>query len=108
MSDANRYLPGSRYYGALVRTEVGADGRPVVYLARRLVPDHRREAPAATQVVPEGTRVDQLAAAMLGDPLQLWRLADMNGVIFPQELVEPVGRRVQVTLPEGISEGEDV
>ena len=108
MSDANRYLPGSRYYGARVRTELGPDGRPVVYLARRLVPDHRLEAPAATQVVSEGTRVDQLAAAMLGDPLQFWRLADMNGAIFPEELVEPAGRRVQVTLPAGISEGEDV
>lgn len=108
MSDANRYQPGSRYYGVGVRTAEGPDGRTVVYLERRLVPDHGQEKVAASQVVAEGTRVDQLATEVFGDPLQFWRLCDMNGVLFPEELVAPAGARVKVTLPAGISGDEDV
>ncbi|MFZ1707308.1 MAG: LysM domain-containing protein, partial [Anaerolineae bacterium] len=52
--------------------------------------------------VAEGERPDLIAAAYLGDPEQFWRLCDANGVMRPEELTEEVGRRLRITLPEGI------
>ena len=54
----------------------------------------------------EGERVDHLAAKYLGDPGLFWRLCDANGVINPQDL-ESVGRRVRISLPEGIPGVQD-
>ena len=50
----------------------------------------------------EGERLDHIAAKYLGDPEQFWRLCDANGAIRPNELLEPVGRRIRITLPENI------
>ena len=38
--------------------------------------------------VAEGDRLDNLAAAYLGDPQQYWRLCDANGAMRPDELIE--------------------
>ena len=50
----------------------------------------------------EGERLDIIAAQHLGDPEQFWRLCDANGAMRPDELTETVGRRLRITLPEGI------
>ena len=52
--------------------------------------------------VTEGDRLDSIAAQYLGDPEQFWRICDANGAIRPEELTETVGRRLRITLPEGI------
>jgi hypothetical protein len=96
------FPPNSRYHGTGVAVHARPDGRAVAYLRRRLVPPPERFATVAEHVVREGERPDHLAARHLGDPELFWRLADANGVLRPDELVEPLGRRVRITLPEGL------
>jgi hypothetical protein len=31
-----------------------------------------------------------------------WRICDANGAMQPEELTQTVGRRLRITLPEGI------
>jgi hypothetical protein len=52
--------------------------------------------------VAEGERLDNITAQYLGDPEQFWRLCDANDAMRPEELTETVGRRLRITLPEGI------
>ncbi len=92
----------SRYYGAPTATLETQDGQQVVYLLRRFVPPPENFALLVEHAVTEGERVDNIAAQYLGDPEQFWRLCDANGAIRPEELVETVGRRIRITLPEGI------
>lgn len=99
---AGSFPPSSRYHRTPTATWTTDDGREVVYLKRRLVPPPERFATLQEHVVTEGERPDHLAARYLGDPEMYWRLCDANGVVRPGELVEPVGRRVRVTLPENV------
>jgi len=52
--------------------------------------------------VTQGERLDNVTAKYLGDPEQFWRLCDANRALRPQELTETLGRRIAITLPEGI------
>lgn len=100
---ATSFGPTSRYAGVSVEAWDPGDGRPPVpYLARRLCPRTGRFALLAEVRVAEADRRDLLAHRHLGDAELWWRLADANGVLDPRELTEPVGRRIRVTLPEGV------
>jgi hypothetical protein len=99
---SNRFAPTSRYYGVVTVTLVTLDGKSVVYLRRRFVPPPERFELLQEHVVKEGDRLDNLGAIYVGDPEQFWRLCDANGAIRPDELTEETGRRLRVTLPEGI------
>jgi hypothetical protein len=96
------FPPTSRYHGIPTAKLTAPDGRVLVYLRRRFVPPPERFATLQEHVVTEGDRLDNLAALYLGDPEQFWRLCDANGAIGPDELTETVGRRLRVTLPEGV------
>ena len=50
----------------------------------------------------EGDRRDVLAFRHLGDAELWWRLADANGIVDPRDIASPVGRRLRITLPEGV------
>jgi len=91
----------SRYYGIATATFVTAAGKTVIYLTRRFVPSPDLFVPVQAHVVTEGERLDNLAAAFLGDPEQFWRLCDTNGAVLPWEL-EETGRRLVITLPLGV------
>ena len=94
--------PTSRYYGletAVIRT---ADDREIIYLRRRFLPAPQRFALLAEHVVTAGERLDHLAAKYLTDPEAFWRIADANAAMRPEELTEIPGRRLRITLPEGI------
>ncbi len=99
------FPPNSRYHGIEIASREGADGEPVVYLRRRFVPPPEALAILRTHRVESGDRLDNLAAALLGDPELFWRLADANRALHPEELTERVGRRLRVTLPEGVPGG---
>ncbi|HEY1910201.1 MAG TPA: hypothetical protein VGG73_04725 [Vicinamibacterales bacterium] len=99
----NLFTATSRYYGIEVSTLTKADGTEIVYLQRRFLPSPDRFQLLQEHVVTQGERLDNIAATFLGDPELFWRLADANGAMRPEELVETVGRRIGVTLPEGIS-----
>jgi hypothetical protein len=99
--------PNSRYYLTKTARLVRADGAEVVYLRRRFVPAPERFADVGEHVVSEGERLDLIAHQYLGDPEQFWRLADANGAVRPEELTEEPGRRLRITLPEGIPGASD-
>jgi len=92
----------SRYYNIERVEQETPDGRKIVYLRRRFVPPPERFDLLQEHSVAEGDRVDNIAAAYLGDPEQFWRLCDANNAIRPDELTDEVGRKLRITLPEGI------
>jgi hypothetical protein len=98
----------SRYHDTETATLDTADGRTIVYLKRRFLPDPGRFALLQEHTVVADERPDLLAAQYLGDPEQFWRLADANGVMHPDELTDEVGRKVRITLAEGIPGAPDV
>jgi len=96
------FPPTSRYHGIDVVTIEGPDGRPVAYLRRRIVPHPERFALLQEHTVTAGERLDTIAAHYLGDPELFWRICDANRAMRPEELTETPGRRIRITLPEGI------
>ena len=92
----------SRYFGLETKFLENPDGTKVAYLARRLVPNPDRFATLSFHLVLQDERPDNVTAKHLGDPEQFWRLADANGAIRPNELVDTIGRRLRITLPEGV------
>jgi hypothetical protein len=99
---ANNFSPTSRYYGIETTTLETAQGKIIVYLRRRFVPLPERFALLREHVVKQGERLDNITAEYLGDPEQFWRVSDANGAMRPEELTETPGRRLRITLPEGI------
>jgi len=96
------FAPTSRYYGLSVTTMLQR-GRPVAYLLRRFVPPPERFQLLQQHTVVQGERLDNIAAQYLGDATLFWRLCDANGAMRPSELVETVGRKLRLTMPEGIT-----
>lgn len=92
----------SRYHGLDTATMKTMDGRTVVYLRRRFVPPAERFAVLQEHSVVEGDRLDNIAAQHLGDPEQFWQICDANNALRPEELTETVGRKLRITLPEGV------
>lgn len=99
---ADQFPITSRYYTVETAEYETADGRTVVYLRRRFVPPPERFELLQEHVVTEGERLDNITAHYLGDPEQFWRLCDANRAVRPDELTEEIGRRLRITLPEGI------
>lgn len=92
----------SRYNGIPTATLETEDGKKYVYVRRRFVPSPDRFELLFEYTVTQGERLDVITAQLLGDPEQFWRLCDANGAIRPDELTETIGRRLRITLPEGI------
>lgn len=98
------FTPASRYYNTPTRERPGADGQDVVqFLQRRFLPAASRFATVQLHTVAEGERLDVITALYLADPELFWRLCDANDAMHPLELTETVGRRLRITLPEGIT-----
>jgi hypothetical protein len=102
MTTSLNFSPTSRYAAIETATWTAPDGRTIVYLRRRLVPPPERFALLQEHLVMQGDRLDNLTAQYLGDPEQFWRVCDANAALRPAELTEEVGRRLRITLPEGI------
>jgi hypothetical protein len=79
----------------------------VVYVRRRFLPPPDRFALLQEHEVKQGDRLDNITARYLGDPEQFWRVADANNALDPVELTDTEGRRLRITLPEGIPGGDD-
>lgn len=92
----------SRYQNVETAKLTRPDGTEVVYLKRRFVPQPERFALLQEHGVVEGDRLDNLSARYLGDPEQFWRVSDANRAMRPDALTEEIGRRLKITLPEGI------
>jgi hypothetical protein len=92
----------SRYYGIATETLTTPDGRVIVYLQRRFLPAPDRFALLQEHQVTDGERLDTIAGKYLNDPQAFWRIADANRAMRPDDLTDPPGRRLRITLPEGI------
>lgn len=93
----------SRYHTTqTAQLETPDGGEPVVYLRRRFVPAPERFELLTEHNVTDGERLDNITAQYLGDPEQFWRICDANGAMRPDELTETIGRRLRITLPEGL------
>ncbi|NHN79645.1 LysM peptidoglycan-binding domain-containing protein [Azotobacter chroococcum] len=101
------FPPTSRYHGIAAAQLTLPDGTTVAYLKRRFVPPPENFALLQEHMVAAGDRLDNLAARYLGDPQQYWRICDANGAMRPDELTETAGRRLRITLPEGIPGAPD-
>jgi hypothetical protein len=98
----NLFTSTSRYYGMDTETLTAADGTTIIYLKRRFLPSTDGFQLLQLHAVTQGERLDNIAAKFLGDPELFWRIADANGAMRPEELVETVGRQLKITLPQGI------
>jgi len=100
------FPPTSRYYTITMNQYTAPDGRVIVYLNRRFVPPADHFTLLEEHVVTQGERLDNITAQTLGDPLQFWRICDANNAMRPDELTEIIGRRLRITLPEGIAKAQ--
>lgn len=89
----------SRYAGLPKLTHVRDDGRTITYVARRIIPERGRDAMMLEVRVEEGDRLDNVAAATLGDPELFWQICDANGVLNPALLLSEIGGIVKVPTP---------
>lgn len=96
------FPPTSRYHGLGTRTLERADGQTVVYIERRFIPQPDRFSLLQEHTVTDGERLDNITAHYLGDPEQFWQICDANAAMLPDSLTEVIGRRIRITLPEGV------
>src|SRR5262245_14047661 len=96
------FPPNSRYHKTPSASLTMPDGTEAAYLRRRFVSPPENFALLQYHTVTEGERLDLIAGKYFGDPEQFWRLCDANGAVRPNELIEPIGRSVRITLPENI------
>lgn len=96
------FPPTSRYHSIETKTHEVKPGQSIAYLRRRFIPPPGRFSLLQEHTVREGERLDNITAQYLGDPEQFWRLCDANAAIRPRELIEVIGRKLRITLPEGI------
>ncbi|MDI3255764.1 MAG: LysM peptidoglycan-binding domain-containing protein [Bacillota bacterium] len=95
----------SRYYGAEVKALTLANGTPVKYLARRILPQPGIYTSIQNYVVVDGDRLDNLASKFLGDPTLWWVICDVNGTSDPDELTAQAGRTIVIPLAAGVPAG---
>jgi hypothetical protein len=100
--ESTLYPPDSRYHGVPLAEITLPDGRSLRYLRRRVLPSPGALATMFEYRVVDGDRLDNLAAQFLGDALASWRIADANGALRMESLVEETGGRIRLTLSEGV------
>jgi hypothetical protein len=88
--------PKSRYAG-LAQLTYGGSSR---YVSRRVVPQPPSTA-GATHTVLQGERLDTIAAQALADPLQFWRICDVNATIRPTDLTASPGDAIVMPTTAG-------
>ena len=81
------------------------DGTPVMYLARRIIPQAATYTTTQTYVIVDGDRLDNLASRFLGDPLLYWMICDANGATDPDELTAQAGRTILIPVAASIPPG---
>jgi hypothetical protein len=96
------FPPTSRYFYVETATIKAANGQTVIYLRRRFLSPAERFALLLEHSVVEDERLDNITAKYMDDPETFWRIADANSAMRPEELTETIGRRLRITLPEGI------
>jgi hypothetical protein len=94
-SSTSRY---SRTETAVLITE---EGRELVHLRRRFLPDPKDASILSEHSVCQGDRLDNITALYLGDPEQFWRICDANLAMQPRHLTAEIGRKLKIPLIQG-------
>lgn len=94
------FEPTSRYCSIENATYTSPDGRTHVYKRRRLLPPGESLPLLAEVSTAQGERLDNIAARLLGDPCQFWRICDANDAMDPLELTREPGTRLRVPVPQ--------
>lgn len=98
------FAPNSRYVGMETAEWERTDGLSVLYVKQRFIPSPENFATLQEHRVEENDRLDNISAKYFSDPELYWRLCDANGAMDPSSLTKNTGRRLRITLPEGIPE----
>jgi len=93
--------PTSRYAGLQI-AKIDLDGETHLYVRRRFLPQPESLSVLGEHTVAHLERLDHIAARYFGDPELFWRIVDANRTLRPEELTETPGRRLDITLPEGV------
>ena len=101
------FAGNSRYVNNDTAEWTKADGRTVRFVTRRFIPKAENFALLQEHEIQEQDRIDNIAAQYFADPQLYWRICDANNVMDPNELTESAGRRIRITLPEGIPEAAE-
>jgi len=96
------FAPNSRYSGIGTAILQLPQGKTIIYLSRRFLPPAERFQLLQEHTVAQGERLDNITAQYMSDPTLFWRLCDANNAMRPEELTETIGRKLRITLPEGI------
>jgi nucleoid-associated protein YgaU len=89
----------SRYSAVGTAIWTSPTGESVLFRQRRFLPQ-AGTLPVLTEVtVQHGQRLDQIAAAKLGNALQWWRIADANVAMEPYALTSRAGVVLIVPVP---------
>lgn len=99
------FPPTSRYYSTDKAILETAQGKIHAYLRRRFISRPEEFTLIHEHTVTQADRLDNIAAKYLGDPEQFWRICDANGVMHPEEVTDTIGKKIRITLPEGIQGG---
>jgi hypothetical protein len=101
--EINLFTSNSRYYGLAIENLDLPNGTTIAYVSRRFVPAPERFQTLQQHTVTQGERLDNIASKYLGDPTLFWRICDANRAMRPEELTDPPGRILRITLPAGIT-----
>jgi hypothetical protein len=93
-------VSASRYANVGQGVWVAPNGRQVPYLLRRLLPAAGTLPTASIYTVGLGQRIDNIAAAQLGDATLSWLLADANLAVRPTDLAVP-SATIMIPQPGG-------
>lgn len=97
----------SRYNGIETANHKTDKGENITYIKRRFVPQPENFVLLQEHTVTQGERLDNLTTQYYNDPEMYWKICDANGVIRPNEIVETIGNKIRITLPEGIPGNSD-
>jgi hypothetical protein len=92
--------PESRYAALPILREIGVDGRERVYIGRRFLPRAGTMTTLVELPMSADDRLDLVAARVLGDPLQYWRICDANEAMDPHDLGAEPNARIRIAVPK--------
>jgi len=94
------FEPSSRYANCEdSKIVTGHDQTIITYKRRRFLPQAEKMTIIQEVTVTAGERLDSIAAKVLGDAEQYWRICDANNAMYPEELVSEAGKVLKVAVP---------
>lgn len=97
------FAANSRYFRIATKTMEISPGKTIAYIGRRFLPPSSSFQKIQDYTVIDGVRLDNIAAQFMGDPTLFWRICDANDAMRPEELTETVGRKLRITMPQGVT-----